>query len=209
MKLPPSLHLADHPALDFLNTMATPKNTPVDWIGDGTSFLAWLVEARFLAPEVASSLPGGRRLDGLAREAVELREWFRSLLVRLKSKPVRPSPNDLARLNELLLLRPSVSQLEIGEDGKVQVVQRPAGAPPDNPRALLLTPIAEAIADLLSRADLQLVARCENPACTLWFFDRTRSHRRRWCSTALCGNRAKVAAFRERRRMKEGAGHHE
>nr|WP_254214234.1 CGNR zinc finger domain-containing protein [Burkholderia multivorans] len=32
----------------------------------------------------------------------------------------------------------------------------------------------------------------------LWFLDRTKSHRRRWCSKALCGNRQKVAAFRRR-----------
>jgi len=32
----------------------------------------------------------------------------------------------------------------------------------------------------------------------MWFYDRTKSHRRRWCSMALCGNRAKARAHRER-----------
>jgi predicted RNA-binding Zn ribbon-like protein len=31
------------------------------------------------------------------------------------------------------------------------------------------------------------------------FYDRTKSHKRRWCSMALCGNRHKVAEFRKRR----------
>ncbi|NEJ40784.1 CGNR zinc finger domain-containing protein, partial [Rhizobium ruizarguesonis] len=35
--------------------------------------------------------------------------------------------------------------------------------------------------------------------CTLFFLDTTKSHRRRWCSMALCGNRMKVAAFRSRK----------
>ncbi|MGH7080341.1 MAG: CGNR zinc finger domain-containing protein [Acetobacteraceae bacterium] len=39
---------------------------------------------------------------------------------------------------------------------------------------------------------------CENQACTLLFADHTRGHRRRWCSMAICGNRAKQAAHRER-----------
>jgi len=34
----------------------------------------------------------------------------------------------------------------------------------------------------------------------LLLLSRSRSDRRRWCSMELCGNRAKVAAFRERQR---------
>ena len=62
----------------------------------------------------------------------------------------------------------------------------------------LLAPLAEAAAHLLATADFTLVRKCEDHACTLWFLDRTKSHRRRWCSMALCGNRNKVAAFRQR-----------
>jgi predicted RNA-binding Zn ribbon-like protein len=36
--------------------------------------------------------------------------------------------------------------------------------------------------------------------CTLWFVDRTKAHRRIFCSATTCGNRAKVAAFRQRQR---------
>jgi predicted RNA-binding Zn ribbon-like protein len=67
----------------------------------------------------------------------------------------------------------------------------------------LLVPVAEAMAELLETGDYQLVRRCENPNCTLLFYDRTKSHRRRWCSMAICGNRMKVAAFRARQREAE------
>jgi len=42
------------------------------------------------------------------------------------------------------------------------------------------------------------VKACEGPVCTLLFADHTRGRARRWCSMALCGNRAKQAAHRHR-----------
>lgn len=62
-----------------------------------------------------------------------------------------------------------------------------------------LAPIAEAAATLLVEGDFGLVRTCEHPECVLWFYDRTKGHRRRWCSMALCGNRHKVAEFRKRK----------
>jgi predicted RNA-binding Zn ribbon-like protein len=62
-----------------------------------------------------------------------------------------------------------------------------------------LAPVAEAAAKLLATGDFELVRRCESETCVLWFYDRTKSHHRRWCSMASCGNRHKVAAFRKRR----------
>jgi predicted RNA-binding Zn ribbon-like protein len=48
--------------------------------------------------------------------------------------------------------------------------------------------------------DFSQVKACEGPACTLLFVDHTRSHARRWCSMAICGNRAKQAAHRSRQK---------
>jgi predicted RNA-binding Zn ribbon-like protein len=64
-----------------------------------------------------------------------------------------------------------------------------------------LAPVAEVVAELLFHADFDLVRHCEGGQCVLWFYDRTKAHRRRWCSPQLCGNRAKVAAFRARARQ--------
>jgi predicted RNA-binding Zn ribbon-like protein len=68
-----------------------------------------------------------------------------------------------------------------------------------SPEALLL-PIAEAMARFLCSEDFRYVKACEGPSCTLLFTDHTRSRARRWCSMAICGNRAKQAAHRERAR---------
>ena len=66
-----------------------------------------------------------------------------------------------------------------------------------SPESLLL-PIGEALAKFVCEEEFSNVKACEGDACTLIFVDRTRGHRRRWCSTAVCGNRAKVAAYRKR-----------
>jgi predicted RNA-binding Zn ribbon-like protein len=47
------------------------------------------------------------------------------------------------------------------------------------------------------------VKACEGPACTLMFADHTRGRARRWCSMAICGNRAKQAAHRQRLKMQQ------
>ena len=67
----------------------------------------------------------------------------------------------------------------------------------------LLMPIVEALAKLVCEEDFTQVKACEGPACTLLFADHTRGHARRWCSMAICGNRAKVAAHRKAG-LKEG-----
>ena len=65
------------------------------------------------------------------------------------------------------------------------------------PESLLL-PIGEALAKLVCEVDFCDIKACEGHACTLLFVDRTRGRGRRWCSMAVCGNRAKQAAHRNR-----------
>jgi predicted RNA-binding Zn ribbon-like protein len=60
--------------------------------------------------------------------------------------------------------------------------------------------IARAAAEFLATADLSRVRQCEGTGCILLFYDTTRSHTRRWCSMAGCGNRSKVAAHYHRHR---------
>jgi predicted RNA-binding Zn ribbon-like protein len=53
---------------------------------------------------------------------------------------------------------------------------------------------------LITQEDASLLKSCSGSGCTLWFLDRTKAHRRLFCSATACGNRAKVAAFRQRQR---------
>ncbi|MGH7097443.1 MAG: CGNR zinc finger domain-containing protein [Stellaceae bacterium] len=70
------------------------------------------------------------------------------------------------------------------------------------PEALLL-PIGVALARFVCTEDFSNVKACESPACTLLFADYTRGHVRRWCSMAICGNRAKQATHRHRLKARQ------
>jgi predicted RNA-binding Zn ribbon-like protein len=70
-----------------------------------------------------------------------------------------------------------------------------------SPEALLL-PIGEAMANFVCEESLEDVKACEGASCTLMFADHTRQRTRRWCSMAICGNRAKQAAHRSRLKKK-------
>lgn len=63
-----------------------------------------------------------------------------------------------------------------------------------------LMPIAQSAADLITEGKAAPVRKCANPDCILYFYDVSRTRRRRWCSMAVCGNRMKVAAYARRRK---------
>jgi predicted RNA-binding Zn ribbon-like protein len=68
--------------------------------------------------------------------------------------------------------------------------------------ALLVTLAREAV-HLLGSDAAKLIKQCESPVCTLYFLDNSRRGDRRWCSMSGCGNKAKVDAFRRRKRGSE------
>lgn len=61
----------------------------------------------------------------------------------------------------------------------------------------MIAAIAVVVADATT-LPADRVRRCANRECVLHFHDTTRGCRRRWCSMATCGNRAKQTALRAR-----------
>src|ERR671914_23048 len=45
---------------------------------------------------------------------------------------------------------------------------------------------------------------CANGGCAWAFYDRSRNRSSRWCSMAICGNRTKTRAYRQRRSAAPG-----
>ena len=60
--------------------------------------------------------------------------------------------------------------------------------------ARLLVPVAQAIGD----GSWQRVKACRANDCRWAFYDRSRNRSGVWCEMAVCGNRTKVRAYRER-----------
>ncbi|WP_233840357.1 ABATE domain-containing protein [Dyella sp. 2HG41-7] len=197
----PALFIADSPGLDFLNSVATPVDTPVDWLDDGEGLLIWLQQAQLvpedtLAAMKSRALPG--EIDRLADQARDLREWFRSFVREHKGQPLTPSDVlALEPLNRLLKRNEGFDEV-IAESGDASNAFRLIRSRRWNSPETLLLPIAEAMARLVCEEDFTHVKACEGPTCTLLFADHTRGHARRWCSMSMCGNRAKQAAHRRR-----------
>jgi predicted RNA-binding Zn ribbon-like protein len=103
---------------------------------------------------------------------------------------------DAAALNAFLSHGRYRVNLGRSADGHLHVIYEYDKATPEQ----LLARVAEAAAELLADGDFDLIRKCESNECVLWFYDRTKAHRRRWCSMAVCGNRHKVANFRARQK---------
>ena len=197
----PAIFIGDTSGLDFLNSIATPADEPMDWIDSGEGLLDWLEQAELVPAEALKlireqALPG--ELDKVADQARNLREWFRAFVGKHRGRPLALHDlHELEPLNRLLGRDEMFNRIALREDTDPPALVLEAARRWRSPEALLL-PIGEALARLVSSEDFSQVRACEGPACTLLFVDHTRSHARRWCSMALCGNRAKQAAHRER-----------
>jgi predicted RNA-binding Zn ribbon-like protein len=199
---PSAFFVGEHLALDFLNTIAAPRGARVEWLANGKDLVNWLEQTRSIGPMAAARIreSGSGKLDEIARQAREFREWLRGFVTARSGKPLRATVAAVAPLNELLARDNSFQRVEAAgrdsEDGRRLLLRRVHRW--ENPEELL-HPIAEAAADLICNQDFRLIRSCEGSACTLVFLDRTKAHGRRWCSMAVCGNRAKAAAHRARR----------
>jgi predicted RNA-binding Zn ribbon-like protein len=202
---PPPIFIADALGLDFLNSIATPVDTPIDWLDSGDGLLRWLAQAKLVPADAldvlkARTMPG--ELDNVAEQARALREWFRSFVRKHMGRPLAPKAlRELEPINGLLERDEAFSQIlrhrhNGGDRLELQVVRR--WRSPES----LLPPIAEALAKFVCEEDFADLKACEGHSCTLLFADHSRRRARRWCSMAICGNRAKQAAHRNRLKSK-------
>lgn len=184
------LFLADNLALDFINSKFGVDDQRHDCLTDDESVLSWLKMAGQLPDKFAQRAP-----KGLLALAHELREAARALV----NAKMAGSPPSLAVVNHVLDAGHPIREIVWDEDDRAF---RIATRMRHNDTASLLEPVASSLASLLTSDKFEHVRQCEAHDCVLLFHDLTKSHRRRWCSMATCGNRMKVAAFRSRKKEK-------
>jgi predicted RNA-binding Zn ribbon-like protein len=198
----PAIFVADSPGLDFLNTVATPLDKRVDWIDCGDGLLAWLEQSRLAPADVlkalrAQAMPG--EFDGVAAQARKLREWFRAFVMSRRGRKLGADDmRELEPLNRLLARDERFDQIVADTEREASVLELRTMRRWRSPESLLL-PIGRELAKLVCEEDFTYVKSCDGSSCTLLFADRTRGHARRWCSMAICGNRAKQIAHRSRK----------
>jgi predicted RNA-binding Zn ribbon-like protein len=183
----------------FVNTVTYTHGQPTDRVPDAESLVAWLRGARLLSERAASAERAALRDDPV--DAARRLESFGQLrdLIRVTAEEIAgagaPSRGTVRELNHVLRDGLHFHQLEMNADGTAYGLAR-VGDRLDQARATIAGTLAEFVAH--GRVDRLRV--CANPGCREVFVDRSRSGRRRWCDMRTCGNQAKVARHRARRR---------
>lgn len=198
---PRFLWIANHSALDFVNTELIQDQARTDLLRDAESLVRWLAEAKLLITRTPAQalerFPGSRERAELLRRALELRAVLRGV-VEQRVTGKRPSPSLLDPINALLELDGGHVRLVSTAEGVVRRLERELREP-----AQLLQQVASAAAELLCDVDPARIKPCANHACILYFLDTSKNRTRRWCSMEVCGNRTKVAAHYRRHRDEE------
>jgi predicted RNA-binding Zn ribbon-like protein len=178
-------------ALDFANT--APSAHDLSW----DEFVSFLMAARLVTEDRAARLrpllqSEPQAVDAVLLRILRFRESLRAIfssIVQKKSFPkIWAEP-----INEILRITEGHDELvHTGDTWHLQFIARESGL------EWLLAAIARSAAELLVEGPNAPIRRCANPTCRLFFYDDSRTHRRRWCSMSVCGNRHKVAAFLRR-----------
>jgi predicted RNA-binding Zn ribbon-like protein len=128
---------------------------------------------------------------GLAEQARGLRDAISGCL-DAATRGVAPDPAAVTEIDDWLVLAGTRPALLIGAEGQPRLGERAT----DSPRralGMLALDAARLLGDPEERARLR---RCEG--CGEIFLDRSPAGRRRWCSMATCGHRAKARRHRQR-----------
>jgi len=221
---PPPFFVADDLALDSLNCVAAPWKKEIEWLSDGQDLLSWLEHAHLVPTSVLADFKektGAEALNAVAAQARALREWLRGFVAAHAGKALDASVlAELDAINRLLAQDSRYQQIEaLNLSTQDLLAQSSSPANPETskrglyqqpyrhwhkPEDLLLV-LAQAISNLICNVGFEYVKNCEGPTCTLWFYDVSKNHTRRWCSMAVCGNRAKAAAHRAKKRSADAA----
>lgn len=188
------LFLGGRLALDFVNTKPVIDGSPQELLADVKAFVRWLVAARLVAQEEAKRLQ--RRWAGEEQSLETLRQFRESLRKALLQieEGVTVSTGFVQHLNALLKEFPIHEQLVIDDGGRPKRTQYFHPQRPSD----VFGPLASDTVGILTSADSSRLRKCQS--CVLHFYDVSKKGTRVWCSMNLCGNRAKVAAYAERKR---------
>ena len=194
--MPDFLFVANDFCLDFVNTEVILGSVRTDLLRNFADFAEWLEKAGIASGKDARRLTeewrGTREAKRTLLTARELRSVLRSS-VEMVVKTGRVPNVLVSDLNRHLRNPRQVTEV-ISVKGRLQTQSHWLLEKPED----LVVPVAQLAANFFSSADYSAIRKCENPDCILFFHDTSKNHTRRWCSMGLCGNRAKVSAFRDR-----------
>ncbi len=166
--------------IDFVNTLDLEDGS--DELSSPAELAAWLAGRRLLAGAEAE-ISAGEHARALA-----LREALRALMLAHNGGP------EDDRACETLEDAACAGELGVHFAGGGEISLRPKAPGVAGALAGLLVPVAAGSSD----GSWRRVKACRAEDCQWAFYDRSRNRAATWCEMAVCGNRTKVRAYRER-----------
>lgn len=178
-------------ALDFVNII--PRNNELSW----DQLIEFLESARIVTAERGGELLELNGSDPQAAESLLRKAQSLATALRLAFDAVlrkqRVVHEWIEPVNEFLRITEGHDELvSTNHDWEIQFIASEGGL------EWLLAAVARSGAEIIAEGPRARLRLCANPKCGLFFYDTSRTHRRRWCSMTVCGNRHKVAAFARR-----------
>lgn len=184
----PSPLLGGRLCLDLVNV--SPSPLALTW----EELIRFLEAARVVSAERSAQLlalphSDPRAAESLLLKARQLCSSLRKVFTSMHRKQ-RIASEWAESINDILRITEGHDEL-LCDNGvwRIEFIAREGGLD------WLLAAVARSAAELVAEGPGARLRLCANPRCGLFFYDNSRTHRRRWCSMAVCGNRNKVAAF--------------
>lgn len=194
------LFVGNHLALDLLNTRPIQNGESQELLPDFDALLRWFRAAELVDNHQFTALhrwEGSARATKLLQAVHRLREQLREEVLSWEAGS-RVRCATIEKLNDLLGAHPMRTKV-VETDGALRVSSSFEARQPED----LLAPLVHSAARLFTEADRTRVRKCGQ--CVLHFLDTSKKGTRRWCSMQLCGNRLKVAAYAQRKRIAQSS----
>jgi predicted RNA-binding Zn ribbon-like protein len=165
---------------EFVNTRDLDERT--DELESPEALASWLERRDLLTA-------GARVGKGDLRRALELREALRRLL--LANNGAALDSGSIESLNRAAAAVPLSVHLD--SDGSPALVVGGSG------RGAVIAPLIAIAYEAMVAGTWSRLKACPADDCQWAFYDRSKNRSGTWCTMRVCGNRAKVRAYRERR----------
>jgi predicted RNA-binding Zn ribbon-like protein len=180
---------------DFVNSLDQRRyveqgiaHSASDELATGSEFEAWLRDRGLLG--------SGVHLEAQDhRDALDLREALRSFLLTAPADRLADAAAG-ARLNAAAARFPLALNISQARGVAFEPARRASASGLGNVLAELYR--------LSETGKLDRLKLCDSDECRWMFYDHSKPANRRWCSSALCGNRQKTRDYRSRHRKAAG-----
>jgi predicted RNA-binding Zn ribbon-like protein len=173
--------------LEFINTLEHSRDGDSEHLPSVAAAVAWMTARGAL--DATPGITTETDLTTIREARAAYREVADALVLR------RPAdPGAVKVVNRVLVAR-DVPELRSTLAGVALGARQGR-----DPIAAALARLAEPLVEIVETGHVERLRICANADCRWVFYDVSPTARRRWCDMTTCGNRAKAARHRARRR---------